>query len=182
MCLLLSSASNAQQKLYNSDSTLSRELLASLCDAASKSYNQDSEPLELERLISLAAGTSYLASDQGEKIYDWWTAHYGELYCRTKKRDSIHLGRLIIENDIREISNQLGPNGRLSINVEIKDLSDSLTLREYAKREREKIQERYNNETLKFQANKRWKNYTFYMLLFTEYEVQWSVKQDLEKN
>jgi hypothetical protein len=157
------------------DSSLSSQFINAICNATADKKGVENEPSSLEQLINFAAGTSYKDSSQSKLVYVWWNNHYSDLYCPVGRRDSSHLTRIIVENDLREIANHLGPNGRLSLNLELKDATDSLTLLEFVKQERKSRARKFDFETLRFQKDKRWKNYTFYMMLFTNYEVEWAV-------
>jgi hypothetical protein len=157
------------------DNKLTFQFMNTLCNSARDKKDFENEPSFLERLINEAAGTFYKDSSQSKKVFAWWYKYHSSLYCPVSRRDSTHLTRLIVENDLREIANQLGPHGRLSLDPGLRDSTDNLTLLEFVKQERKSRAKKFNFETIRFQKDKRWKNYTFYMMLLTNYEVEWAI-------
>ena len=181
--LFTSGAYSQSRQIYSAnDSTLTSEFVQKLCLAVvNKSGAENtSGPTDFENLTIEAAGTFYKSENQPQKVFQWWQGHYSELYCRVKRKKTVHISRLIVESDFREIANQIGPHGRLSIDLEIKDDKDSLTLLEFVKLQRESRTRKFNYETLKFQKDEKWKSYTYYMMLLTHYEVEWAVLRDDE--
>lgn len=166
-------------KVYQSDSSLTQDFIEEVCSAArNKTGSGDpNNASELEKLLNKAAGTEFKAPGQTNKLGAWWKEYAHQIHCRKEKGfPEGGLLRQIVFADFRSFANHIGPNGRLALDLELKDPVDSLTILEFVTKEREKIESEYPRE--EFQKNNTWKKLIFYYMLFTEYKVQ---KQVLEE-
>ena len=167
--------------IYNADSSLSREFLDEICQAVQARTDIDvsDQPTKFESLISIAAGTYYKSFEQPLKIKNWWLKYKNQCNCEEYKRfEAGHLLEQLIAADFRNAANLIGPNGRLDLALEVPYSGNVTTVLQYSRMQIDIIEEKYNYQRIKFQKNKNWKRLMFYLMLFTEYQVQYEVKMD----
>ncbi len=171
--------------IENGDSSLNETFVAQLCEAARTHANSDDPnvPSDFERLLNAGAGTEFKAEGQKEKVFNWWTRFGSDCHCEKQKRKfpAGNVLRQVVHSDFRAIVNYLGPHGRLSLNLQMPDSEDGLNILQWVTQQRDVVQEKYNNERLRFQKDKNWRRIIFYYMLFTEYQVQRDVIEE-EKN
>ena len=79
--------------------------------------------------------------------------------------------RLVVQSNFRDFANIIGPNNRLSLNLELKDVNDQMTLLEYVNKRRIDIEKSYNDKRFEFQQDDEWRNIMFFYFLFSEYSI-----------
>lgn len=171
--LTLSAHGQLEINIYDAKGKLTNEFINELCIAAREhTGNEDAGPSKLEELINYAAGAIYNEKDQPLLSYKWHTKYGVQCYCegttKFKKGDII---RQVVQSNYREFANIIGPNNRLSLNLELIDPNDSLTVLEYVNQERKRLEKEHNDKRFEFQQDEEWRNIMFFYFLFSEFSI-----------
>ena len=159
--------------INGTDTVLKKDFIEKICQAARNKTGEEQYHTELEKLVSTAALTSPGAPEQQQNVAEWWKNYGISCQCpATKKFPEGNFLRQTFHSDFRLFSNIVGPEGRLSIDLDLLDPSDGLTLLEYINRYREKIEEKYDHNRKKFQKDKEWQAFIFFFMLYSEYRIK----------
>lgn len=159
--------------IQSGDSTLSKKYVAALCIAARTKAGAERPglPSDLEALIVLAAGTGYMDADQPAKSLKWHRKFGQQCYCNaTENYPEGSILRQVVHSNFREFANIVGPNNRLSLDLQQTD-PDGLNIFEYINKQRIDIEASYDNKRFEFQQDEKWRNIMFFYFLFSEYRV-----------
>ncbi len=164
---------NVNYPIYNSKNQLSEQFINSLCKAArtKETINTTSTSL-LEVLISEAVGIDYKKEELPEVSFKWFTKYGDQCFCPTfEEFEGGNLLRLVVQSNFRDFANIIGPNNRLPLNLELKDVNDQMTLLEYVNKRRIDIEKSYDDKRFEFQQDEEWRNIMFFYFLFSEYSI-----------
>jgi len=165
------------------DSLLTDEFVKQLClSLREKPESRPGYPSYFEQLLNLAAGAHYRFPTQRAQVSGWWKRFSHQCVCQ-KQRNKFPEGGLlkqIVHADFRDLANIIGPNGRLTLDLEIPDPVDGLDILSYVKRARNEREAYFENNRKRFQNDETWKTMTFFLMLFTEYDVQRAVNFQLD--
>ena len=174
LCTLTGWSQSGAIKVYRytrNDTLLTRDFVDKLCEAArTKSGSRDPDrPSDLEKLINIAAGTSFKAGDQSVRVAMWWGKYFSD--CRCERNYDFPEGdilRQIVHSDFRDFANLVVPKGRLALNLSLTDPMDNRTIYQYVNALRENIEKSYDHHPPSFQNDLNWKKVMFFQFLFSE--------------
>ena len=170
-------------RIVNGDSLLADEFVRQLClSLQEKSGSMASYPSYFEQLLNLAAGAHYRFPTQRAKVLAWWKRFSNQCVCQRQRNKFPEGGLLkqIVHADFRDLANIIGPNGRLTLDLEITDPVDGLDILSYVIKVKDEREAHFENNRKRFQNDGTWKTMIFFMMLFTEYDVQRAVNSQLD--
>ena len=164
---------NIDYPIYNTKGQLSSQFINAICQAArSKQKISNSFVTELEVLISEAAGINHKSEELPEVSFKWFTKYGKQCHCAADKNfEEGNVLRQVVQADFREFANIIGPNNRLSLNLDLKDEKDGLTILEYVNKRRIDIEKSHSDKRFEFQQDDAWRNIMFFYFLFSEYSI-----------
>jgi hypothetical protein len=175
LCFILNSSfcQNLAYPIYKAKDQLSPQFISAICTAArTKQKTANSFVTELEVLISEAAGIKYKSEELPEISFKWFTKYGSQCHCPSDENfEEGNILRQVVQADFRGFANIIGPNNRLSLNLEMKDAKDGLTLLEYVNKKRIDIEKSHNDKRFEFQQDEEWRNIMFFYFLFSEYSI-----------
>jgi len=170
-------------RIVNGDSLLTEEFVKQLClSLREKSESMPGYPSYFEQLLNLAAGAHYRFQTQRARVLDWWKTFTNQCVCQRQGNKFPEGGLLkqLVHADFRDLANIIGPNGRLTLDLEMPDPVDGLDILSYVKKTRSEREARFDNNRKRFQNDETWKTMSFFLMLFTEYDVQREVNSQLD--
>ncbi|MTI38738.1 hypothetical protein [Fulvivirga lutimaris] len=169
----ISYSQDTDYPIYKTTNQLSPQFINALCQAArTKQKVDNSFTSQLEVLISEAAGINYKSEELPETSFKWFTKYGDQCHCPSDENfEEGNILRQVVQANFREFANIIGPNNRLSLNLEMKDAKDGLTLLEYVNKCRIDIEKSHNDKRFEFQQDEEWRNIMFFYFLFSEYSI-----------
>ena len=164
---------NEMYQVYKGDTIMRDDFVLRICEAARKKTGQERYHSDLEKLISSAAFTAPGEDDQQLKVARWWKEFGIQCYCpRKRKFPGGNFMRQVFHADFRLFANIIGPGDRLTLDIDLPDPSDGLTLFEYINQQRIAREDHFDNNRGKFQKDKQWQSFIFFFMLFSEYKIK----------
>lgn len=170
-------------RIVNGDSLLTDEFVKQLClSLREKLESMPGYPSYFEQLLNLAAGAHYKFPNQRARVLEWWKRFSHQCVCQRQRNKFPEGGLLkqIVHADFRDLANIIGPNGRLTLDLERPDPVDGLNILSYVRKARSEREAHFENNRKRFQNDETWKTMSFFFMLFTEYDVQRVVNSQLD--